>query len=117
MRIGFIGSATWRAMALNLIKAAHAHRPRRAPRGRARHLAQGASGGQPQALARESELVLTSLPGPRTSRRSRSAPMGSSRRGGRTIYADLSTARHVMRKLHAASSQGVHVLDAPVSGG
>jgi 3-hydroxyisobutyrate dehydrogenase len=109
-------------MALNLIKAGHTlivHDVRR--EAAAPHLQQGAKwADSPQALARESELILTSLPGPKDVE---AVALGA---GGilhgavaGTIYADLSTGSPtMMRKLHAAfKAKGVHVLDAPVSGG
>ena len=71
-------------------------------------------------IARESELILTSLPGPREVE---AVALGSNGivHGAiaGTIYADLSTGSPtVMRKLYAAfKDRGVHVLDAPVSGG
>jgi 3-hydroxyisobutyrate dehydrogenase-like beta-hydroxyacid dehydrogenase len=123
MRIGFIGLGNMGGpMALNLIKAGHSlivndvRREAAAP-----HLQKGATwADSPQAVARESELILTSLPGPKeveavalgTNGIIHGAVTG-------TIYADLSTGSPtVMRKLHAAfKAKGVHVLDAPVSGG
>ena len=67
MRIGFIGLGNMGGpMALNLIKAGHhlivndVRREAAAP-----HLQAGAKwADSPQAVARESELILTSLPGP-----------------------------------------------------
>jgi 3-hydroxyisobutyrate dehydrogenase len=123
MRIGFIGLGNMGGpMALNLIKAGHhlivndVRREAAAP-----HLQAGAKwADSPQAVARESELILTSLPGPKDVE---AVALGA---GGiihgavaGTIYADLSTGSPtVMRRLHAAfKDKGVHVLDAPVSGG
>jgi 3-hydroxyisobutyrate dehydrogenase len=123
MRIGFIGLGNMGGpMALNLIKAGHTlivHDVRR--EAAAPHLKQGAKwADSPQAVARESELILTSLPGPKDVE---AVALGA---GGiihgavaGTIYADLSTGSPtMMRRLHAAfKAKGVHVLDAPVSGG
>src|SRR5258705_1351040 len=123
MRIGFIGLGNMGGpMALNLIKAGHTlivHDVRRAAA--AQHLQQGAKwADSPQTVARESELILTSLPGPKAVE---AVALGA---GGiihgavaGTIYADLSTGSPtMMRRLHAAfKDKGVHVLDAPVSGG
>jgi 3-hydroxyisobutyrate dehydrogenase-like beta-hydroxyacid dehydrogenase len=123
MRIGFIGLGNMGGpMALNLIKAGHSlvvndvRREAAAP-----HLQQGAKwADSPQAVARESELILTSLPGPREVE---AVALGASGiihgAVAGTIYADLSTGSPtVMRKLYAAfKDRGVHVLDAPVSGG
>ena len=123
MRIGFIGLGNMGGpMALNLIKAGHTlvvHDVRR--EAAAPHLAAGAKwSDSPAAVARESELILTSLPGPREVE---AVALGSNGivHGAiaGTIYADLSTGSPtVMRKLYAAfKDRGVHVLDAPVSGG
>jgi 3-hydroxyisobutyrate dehydrogenase len=123
MRIGFIGLGNMGGpMALNLIQAGHTlivHDVRR--ESAARHLAQGAKwADSAQAVARESELVLTSLPAPRDVEAVALGPGGILEGAvAGTIYADLSTGSPtVMRKLHAAfKAKGVHVLDAPVSGG
>jgi 3-hydroxyisobutyrate dehydrogenase len=123
MRIGFIGLGNMGGpMALNLIKAGHTlvvHDVRR--EAAAPHLAAGAKwSDSPAAVARESELILTSLPGPREVE---AVALGSNGivHGAiaGTIYADLSTGSPtVMRKLYAAfKDRAVHVLDAPVSGG
>jgi 3-hydroxyisobutyrate dehydrogenase-like beta-hydroxyacid dehydrogenase len=123
MRIGFIGLGNMGGpMALNLIKAGHSlivndvRREAAAP-----HLQKGATwADSPQAVARESELILTSLPGPKEVEAVALGPGGIIHGAVTgTIYADLSTGSPtVMRKLHAAfKAKGVHVLDAPVSGG
>jgi 3-hydroxyisobutyrate dehydrogenase len=123
MRIGFIGLGNMGGpMALNLIKAGHTlivHDVRRAAA--APHLERGAKWADgPKALAHESELVLTSLPGPKEVEAVALGP-GGILEGAvpGTVYADLSTGSPtVMRKLHAAfKAKGVHLLDAPVSGG
>jgi 3-hydroxyisobutyrate dehydrogenase len=123
MRIGFIGLGNMGGpMALNLIKAGHTlivndvRREAAAP-----HRQAGATwADNPQAVARESELILTSLPGPtevETVALGADGIIHGAMPG--TVYADLSTGSPtVMRKLHAAfKPKGVHVLDAPVSGG
>jgi 3-hydroxyisobutyrate dehydrogenase len=123
MRIGFIGLGNMGGpMALNLIKAGHTlivHDVRR--EAAARHLAQGAKwADSAQAVARESELILTSLPAPRDVEAVALGPGGILEGAvAGTVYADLSTGSPtVMRKLHAAfKARGVHLLDAPVSGG
>jgi 3-hydroxyisobutyrate dehydrogenase len=71
-------------------------------------------------VARESELILTSLPGPKDVDAVALGPHGIIHGAvAGTIYADLSTGSPtMMRRLHAAfKAKGVHVLDAPVSGG
>ena len=123
MRIGFIGLGNMGGpMALNLIKAGHSlsvndvRREAAAP-----HLQAGAKwADSPQAVARESELILTSLPGPKEVEAVALGANGIIHGAvAGTIYADLSTGSPtVMRKLHVAfKAKGVHVLDAPVSGG
>ncbi len=123
MRIGFIGLGNMGGpMALNLIKAGHTlivndvRRQAAAP-----HLERGAKWAEsPKAVAHESELVLTSLPGPKEVE---AVALGADGiiHGAvpGTVWADLSTGSPtVMRKLYAAfKAKGIHVLDAPVSGG
>jgi 3-hydroxyisobutyrate dehydrogenase-like beta-hydroxyacid dehydrogenase len=123
MRVGFIGLGNMGGpMALNLIKAGHSlivHDVRR--EAAKAHLEKGAKwADSPQALARESELILTSLPGPKDVEAVALGPNGIIHGAvAGTVYADLSTGSPtMMRKLHAAfKAKGVHVLDAPVSGG
>jgi 3-hydroxyisobutyrate dehydrogenase-like beta-hydroxyacid dehydrogenase len=123
MRIGFIGLGNMGGpMALNLIKAGHTlivHDVRR--EAAAPHLQQGAKwSDSPQAVARESELILTSLPGPKDVEAVALGANGIIHGAvAGTIYADLSTGSPtMMRRLHAAfKAKGVHVLDSPVSGG
>src|SRR5260370_683203 len=121
MRIGFIGLGNMGGpMALNLIKAGHSlivndvRREAAAP-----HLALGGKWmHSPREAGRESELILTSLPGPKEVE---AVALGADGiihgvvTG--TIFADLSTGSPtMMRKLHAAfRDQGVHVLDSPWS--
>jgi 3-hydroxyisobutyrate dehydrogenase len=109
-------------MALNLMKAGHRLVVLDARREAARrHLDGGARWADtPRALARESELILTSLPGPADVETVALGPDGiihGAQPG--SVYADLSTnAPTVMRRIHAAfKEKGVHVLDSPVSGG
>jgi 3-hydroxyisobutyrate dehydrogenase len=71
-------------------------------------------------VAQASELILTSLPGPREVEAVALGPDGIIHGAvPGSVYADLSTGSPtVMRALHAAfKARGVHVLDAPVSGG
>ena len=123
MRIGFIGLGNMGGpMALNLLKAGHTlvvhdlRRPAAAP-----HLEHGAKwAASPRDAARASELILTSLPGPREVEAVALGPDGIIHGAvPGMVYADLSTGSPtVMRKLYAAfKDKGVHVLDAPVSGG
>jgi 3-hydroxyisobutyrate dehydrogenase len=123
MNIGFIGLGNMGGpMALNLMKAGHAlvvHDVRK--EAAAPHLEGGATWAEsPQAVARASELILTSLPGPpevETVALGVNGIVHGAIAG--SIYADLSTnSPTVMRKIYAAfKEKGVHVLDAPVSGG
>jgi 3-hydroxyisobutyrate dehydrogenase len=123
MRIGFIGLGNMGGpMALNLMKAGHSlvvHDVRR--EAAQPHLERGAKwADSPKAAARESELILTSLPGPAEVEAVALGADGVLQGAvAGTVYADLSTGSPiVMRKIHAAfSEKGVHVLDAPVSGG
>ncbi len=123
MNIGFIGLGNMGGpMALNLMKAGHTlvvHDVR--PDAAKPHLEGGATWAEsPQAAARAAELILTSLPGPpevETVALGANGIVHGAIAG--TIYADLSTnSPTVMRRIHAAfKEKGVHVLDAPVSGG
>ena len=123
MRIGFIGLGNMGGpMALNLIKAGHTLVVYDVRRESAQpHLDAGATWADgPQDAARAGELILTSLPGPPEVEAVALGPNGilQGAQPG-SIYADLSTnSPTVMRKIHAAfKAKGVHVLDAPVSGG
>lgn len=123
MKIGFIGLGNMGGpMALNLIKAGHelsVHDVRRETA--APHLDKGARWApSAREAATGRELVLTSLPGPAEVERVATGDGGVLH--GMTagaIYTDLSTGSPtVMRKLYEVFQQrGVHVLDAPVSGG
>ena len=119
MRIGFIGLGNMGGpMADNLIKAGHALIVNDARReAAAPHLAKGAKwADSPKAVARESELILTSLPGPKEVEAVALGPDGIIHGAvPGTVYADLSTgSATVMRQLYAAfKDKGVHVLDAP----
>jgi len=123
MRIAFIGLGNMGGpMALNLMKAGHSlvvsdvRREAAAP-----HLDGGASWADgPRAAADGAELILTSLPGPPEVERVATGPGGIIEGAARgSVYADLSTGSPtVMRRIHDAfAARGVHVLDAPVSGG
>jgi 3-hydroxyisobutyrate dehydrogenase len=120
MRVGFIGLGTMgSSMALNARKAGHeltVHDLRRDAA--APHLAAGATwADSPEDVARESEVVLTSLPGPREVEAVGEKLFPQMRSG--TVWFDLSTnSPTVVRRLHARfAARGVAVLDAPVSGG
>jgi 3-hydroxyisobutyrate dehydrogenase len=123
MKIGFIGLGNMGGpMALNLMKAGHAltvHDVRKEMA--APHLDRGAAwAASARAAAEGAELILTSLPGPAEVERVALGPDGVLEGAARdAIYADLSTGSPtVMRRIHAAfKERGVHVLDAPVSGG
>ena len=76
--------------------------------------------GSPSEVARLSDVVLTSLPGPREVESVATGPEGileGIQQGG--IYVDLSTSRPTLiRQIEPQFRQkGAHVLDAPVSGG
>jgi 3-hydroxyisobutyrate dehydrogenase len=123
MKIGFIGLGTMgRHMAANLIKAGHAlvvHDVRRAAA--APHLQAGARWADtPRAVAEAADVVFTSLPGPPEVE---AVALGAdgllAGLAADTVYVDLSTnSPTLVRRLHARfEERGVHMLDAPVSGG
>jgi 3-hydroxyisobutyrate dehydrogenase len=123
MQVGFIGLGTMGAhMARNLQKAGTklvVHDARRAaveP-----HLAVGALWADtPREVAEAVDVVFTSLPGPPEVEAVALGPDGlaSGLRKGAAFF-DLSTnSPTVVRRIHAAfAERGLHVLDAPVSGG
>ncbi len=123
MQIGFIGLGTMGAgMAANLQKAGHrlvAHDIKRASA--ERFIAAGALWADtPRAVAEQSELVFTSLPGPPEMEAVALGPHGLL--GGMradAAYFDLTTnSPTLVRRVHAAfADRGAHALDAPVSGG
>jgi 3-hydroxyisobutyrate dehydrogenase-like beta-hydroxyacid dehydrogenase len=123
MKIGFIGLGTMGAsMAANLQKAGHelvVHDIRRAAA--ERHLAAGAVWADtPKALAEQSEVIFTSLPGPPEVEQVALGPNGllAGMREG-TAYFDLSTnSPTLVRELNRRfAEKHVYMLDAPVSGG
>jgi len=123
MKVGFIGLGTMGAsMAANLQKAGHelvVHDIRRAAA--ERHLAAGAVWADtPKALAEQSEVIFTSLPGPPEVEQVALGPNGllAGMREG-TAYFDLSTnSPTLVRELNRRfSEKHVYMLDAPVSGG
>jgi 3-hydroxyisobutyrate dehydrogenase-like beta-hydroxyacid dehydrogenase len=123
MKIGFVGVGTMgRHMAANLQKAAYdlvVHDVRR--EAAAPHLAAGAKwADSPRQVAEASEIVFTSLPGPPDVEAVALGPggLGEGLTTGK-VYFDLSTnAPALVRRIHGAfAARGIHVLDAPVSGG
>ena len=120
MRIGFIGVGTMgSSMALNLLAAGHqltVHDVRR--EAAEPHIAKGAKWADtPAAVAEASDVVFTSLPGPKEVEAVSEGLLGGMSKGA--AWFDLSTNDpNVMRRLHATfQTRGLHVLDAPVSGG
>ena len=124
MQAGFIGLGTMGAsMAANLQKGLKArgdtlvvHDIRRDAA--SRHLRDGAIWvDTPQAVAEQSEVIFTSLPGPPEFEVSDRRTSG--RHSQRPAYFDLTTnSPTVVRKAHEAfAGKGAHLLDAPVSGG
>ncbi len=123
MRIGFIGLGTMGAhMATHLQRSGHdlaVHDIN--AQAASRHLAAGATwAATPRAAAEGSALVFTSLPGPPEVEGVASGEDGilAGLAPGAALF-DLSTnAPALVRRLHADfAAQGVHFLDAPVSGG
>lgn len=123
MRIGFIGLGNMGGpMALNVAKAGHTMVVTDLRRETAKpHLAQGATWADtPDAVARASEIVFTSLPGPREVEAVALGARGILEGAARgTVYVDLSTSSATLiRHIHRVyAERGVDVLDAPVSGG
>ncbi|HAM54077.1 MAG TPA: 3-hydroxyisobutyrate dehydrogenase [Candidatus Rokubacteria bacterium] len=123
MRIGFVGLGTMgRHMAANLLRAGHTlvvHDVRR--EAAAPHLAAGAAWADtPRGAAEGAEVVFTSLPGPAEVEAVALGAEGLlAGLAAGAAYFDLTTnAPSLVRRLHAVfAARGVHVLDAPVSGG
>ncbi|MFC7736591.1 NAD(P)-dependent oxidoreductase [Roseomonas sp. GCM10028921] len=121
MRVGFIGLGTMGAsMAANLAKAPDVtlmvHDVRR--EAAESLIADGAEWApDPWALGEACEVVFTSLPGPAEVKAVVALLLETMRPG--TVIVDISTnAVSSVRELHAAgAARGVHVLDAPISGG
>jgi len=123
MKVGFIGLGIMgTSMASNLIKGGHqlvVHDIKR--EAAAPHLAAGAVWADtPRKLAEAVEVVMTSLPGPIEME---SVALGKdgllAGMAAGKVYFDLTTnSPKVVRKVHAVfAERGVHLLDAPVSGG
>ncbi|MEK7702030.1 MAG: NAD(P)-dependent oxidoreductase [candidate division NC10 bacterium] len=123
MKIGFIGLGTMgRHMASNLMKAGHelvVHDVRR--EAAAPHLQAGAGWADaPRAVAEATDVVFTSLPGPpeveavALGERGLLAGLAAGK-----VYFDLTTnAPALVRRIHEVfAARGIHMLDAPVSGG
>ena len=123
-KLGFIGLGTMGAsLASNLQKAGYDLVVHDVGRQIAeRHIAAGATWAEtPRALAEQSDVVLTSLPGPpEVEAVALDGEQGlvAGLRPGST-YFDLSTSSPTLiRRIHAEfAEKGIHVLDAPVSGG
>ena len=123
MLIAFIGLGNMgRHMAANLQKAGHdliVHDVR--PETAAGHLANGARWANSAAEAAQgAELILTSLPGPKQVEDVALGEGGILQGAAKgAVYTDLSTSSPTLiRRIHEAFSEhGIHVLDAPASGG
>ena len=123
MKVGFIGLGTMgRHMASNLMKGGHqlvvndVRRDAAAP-----HLQAGATWADtPRAVAEATEVVFTSLPGPAEVEAVALGEqgLGAGLSAGK-VYFDLSTnSPALVRKIHEVfKRRGIHMLDAPVSGG
>ncbi len=120
MRVGFIGLGTMGAhMALNARKGGHdltvndLRRDAAAP-----HLAAGCVWADtPEAVAKDADVVLTSLPGPKEVEAVAEGLITGMKKGA--VWFDLSTnSPTVVRRLHERfAARGIPMLDAPVSGG
>jgi len=123
MKVGFIGLGLMGAsMALNLRRAGHdvvVHDLRRDAA--APHLAAGCTWAEtPRATAATTELIFTSLPGPKEMEAVALADQGIlAGLSQGAAWFDLTTnSPTVVRRVHARFAQeGRHLLDAPVSGG
>jgi len=123
MKVGFIGLGTMGgSMAYNTLEGGHdlvVHDIRR--ESATRHLEAGATWADtPKQVAEASDVVFTSLPGP-TEVEAVALGEDGLLQGmveGK-VYFDLSTSTpNMIRRIHAAAAaRGIHVLDAPVSGG
>jgi 3-hydroxyisobutyrate dehydrogenase len=124
MNVGFIGLGTMgRHMASNLIKGGHklvVHDVRREAADA--HIKAGATwAASPRAVAEAADIVFTSLPGP-----AEVEAVALDEKGGLIagltadkVYFDLSTnSPTLVRRIHDVfKARGIHMLDAPVSGG
>ena len=120
MKVGFIGLGTMGgSMALNAIKGGNELTVYDVRRDMAKpHLEAGAAWGEgPRAVAEVSDIVLTSLPGPKETEAVGAELLESMPPGA--PWFDLSTnSPTVVRRLHARfQERGIPMLDAPVSGG
>lgn len=120
MKVGFIGLGTMGgSMALNAIKGGHELTVYDVRRDAAKpHLEAGAAWGEgPRAVAEVSDILLTSLPGPKEAEAVGEELLESMQPGA--PWFDLSTnSPTVVRRLHARlKEKGIPMLDAPVSGG
>jgi 3-hydroxyisobutyrate dehydrogenase len=123
MKIGFIGLGTMgRHMASNLIKAGHelvVHDVRRETAASSRAAGAGWAD-SPREVAEATDVVFTSLPGPPEVEAVALGPQGllTGLAAGK-VYFDLTTnAPALVRRIHDAfQARGIHMLDAPVSGG
>lgn len=123
MRIAFIGLGTMgKHMAANLLEHGHelvVHDIRREAADP--FLKMGARwADSPAAAAREAEMTLTSLPGPKEVELVALGPNGVIEGAAAgSVYADLSTSSPTLirRIYNEFAKRGIHVLDSPVSGG
>lgn len=123
MKVGFIGVGTMgRHMAANLQKADYELIVHDLIKEAAKsHIANGATWADtPLALAKEADVVFTSLPGPpemKAVAMGENSLLAGMKKG--SAYFDLSTnSPNNVREIHAEfEAKGVHLLDAPVSGG
>ena len=123
MKVGFIGLGMMGSgIAMNAIKGGHELVVSDLGRNVAEpHLEAGAAwASTPKEVAQQSDVILTSLPGPKEVQAVVLGPDGLAEGLSEgQIYLDLSTnSPTVMRQVHASLlEQGVQTLDAPVSGG
>jgi 3-hydroxyisobutyrate dehydrogenase-like beta-hydroxyacid dehydrogenase len=120
MRVGFIGLGTMGGRVALVVRAAGHELVVNDLRkdAAARHIQAGATWADtPREVAEKSDVVFTSLPGPRDVE-AVAEPLFEGMRSG-TAWFDLSTnSPTLIRKLHARfAAKGIQVFDAPISGG
>ncbi|HEX2171592.1 MAG TPA: NAD(P)-dependent oxidoreductase [Dehalococcoidia bacterium] len=123
MRVGFIGLGNMGGpMAMNVLKAGHSLVVHDLRREIAIPLLEGGAtwADSPKTLAEASEVIMTSLPGPREMEAVALGPDGILAGAAKdAVYIDLTTNSPtlVRRVAEQFEAQGVRMLDAPVSGG
>jgi 2-hydroxymethylglutarate dehydrogenase len=122
-RVGFIGLGNMgQPMVMNLLKAGHELTiyDVRTEAGESLIAAGARWAPSPKAVARASAVTFTALPGPREIEAAVLGPDGvleGARESDHYVDVSTSTPATIQRIARTAATKGVHVLDAPVSGG